>query len=326
MRTVGLALLVLCALSSPAMAATDDGDGDGDALAPDGAEVELPLDDATDRDATAEDPGSPRPGGVHARVAPPPPATPMPRRLADRPLTLPRGTLSLAYQAGFGGLTEKIAYSYPGNDELVRAGGTVRVAYGITDDVEIGLRYGTGTLGTIGDAGARYEPGKTVALEARYRLRDWVALRAAVPIHVDPVAAALTLGAPIKLHLTDNLALVMLENVVTVVLDEFVPFPDDEVSNGAAAAARTSGTILADGDITLEGRVIYQVSDTTAVAATLGVVAQDFSMEKDPGMPLLGSVMRSVTPSLDLFARAGFFNLADATTTVHIGAGIVLRI
>jgi len=337
MKTLALALVPCFALSTSAFAQIGDDDpipvsedagGDEVEMGPDDAPP-VPFSDEGSPTGAEEDPGAPTLDKVLGADVDPAGAASS-NGLVARPLTLASGQLQLRYRAGFGGLNEKIAYSYGGNDELVRFGGVLTAEYGITDVVQLGLHYGTGTLGTVvSDAGNEdrgYSTGKTVAIEVRYRIEDWVAIQVEVPIHVEPIEAALTIGAPMRFRFGDRLAVFVLEDLLTIAFDDFVPITDDATSNEAAVSALGSNEILPDGDITIKGGVIYQRSPKMALKGTFGIIAPDFSMDDDPGVPLIGELFYSMSERMDLYGSAGIYNLADASSTLHFGGGVSFRL
>jgi hypothetical protein len=340
-RRLALASACLLALAVPATAAAQDEDPDEGPAgeAPDdapggedeaGAEVELSPDPAPAPSGDAPEGGEETPGDPHlaadaeATVRAEAAAVPSgvyPAELVWRPLTLVGGMAQARLDAGFGGLTEKIAYEIPGNDEVVRAGGVLRVDYGITDKVQLGLHYGGGVL----DEEGNYQAGKTVALEAVYRFTDWAAAQVAVPVLLDPFSAAVTLGAPLKFRF-GKLALFGGRDLITFRVGDYVPFTTDALATERAVAAKEgSGTILPDGDITVKGGAMYQLSPQVAVAGTIGVVAADFSITP-AGAPLVVELTYASSAKLDFGANAGFYDLAQADTSAGVGVFVALRI
>jgi len=340
MKTLALSLVTCFALSTTAFAqvgdddpiptTSDEGAGDEVEMGDDDAPA-VPFDEEGSPSGAEENPDAPQLGKVLGPKQPKHVDHVSMRKLVSRPLTLPGNTFQLGLRGGFGPLSEKIAYAYPGNDELVRLGAVVSASYGITDQIQVGINYGTGTLGKaknpITDEGdTSYEVGKTIEVEARYRIEKWVAAQIRVPINVDPVNAALTLGAPMKFRFGDKLALFVFEDFLTFKFNDFVPMTDDAVANAAAATATESNTQLPDGDITVKGGVIYQMSEKAAFKGTFGIVAPDFSLDNDPGVPLVGELFYSMSEKLDLYCSAGIYSLADAGTTLHAGGGINFRL
>ncbi|RMH36713.1 MAG: hypothetical protein D6689_21985 [Deltaproteobacteria bacterium] len=349
-RQLAWVALALTAAVAPAAARAQDGSTDDDPLAgaagagTGGDEVEMAPDDALDEgepatlldegDAPAgaeEDPGAPV---LHAeRRAAAGDGSPATRAGGDRML-LPAGGWRVRYWAGIGGLTEKRAYPKRADDSdelsYLRAGGVLEADYGITDRLQVGLRYGTGTYGKVETApdpnpSAEYVPGKAVAVDLRYGLTPWMALQIQLPMLLDPFEAAVTVGVPIRVRVGDRLALFAGEDLLTVRVTDMVPFVEDAVSNERSVVALDqTNAEKDDGDVTVKAGAIVRLDDRMAVRGTIGVVAGDFAMT-DAGTPLWGDLLYAVSGHVGIEARVGFANLGAATKTFTAAVGVAVQ-
>lgn len=336
-RTIALALFATFALSAPAQAQDKKADDLPDPEDFAGDEVEMPADDSVpvplegDTGAPSgaeEDPDAPTlikssTGETEQEAR----AAGYPMSVTQRPLTLAGGMAQLRYSAGIGGLTDKRAYHKREDDEVFfRAGGTLTAEYGVTSRIQLGLHYGTGTFGKYNDADDNaYETGKAVAIEVHYLLTDFAAVQLEIPMLLDPFEIGVTLGIPLKFRFGDKLAIFAGEDFITFRFTDMVPFVDDAVSNAAAEDSISRSGDQDDGDITVKGGVIYQLSPQLAFKGTIGIVAADFA-ETDAGAPLFGELIYVMSPKIDLAGRVGFANLAEPDTTFNLGVGIALRI
>jgi hypothetical protein len=294
-------------------------DGDDGNQADDFAGEETTFEDEGTPPGVEEDPQAPT-LARHRQAGAQSVSEPYPQVLAMRPVTLASGMARLSYFGGLGGLTEKRAYKARTDRGFARFGGVLAAAYGVSDQLELELSYGTGTASEAG-----YAVGKAVAVGARYRVTRFWAAQVEIPMLLNPFHLALTLGAPMHLRATDKLTFVVGEDLFTVRLTGMVPFVEDAVSNQAAVDALDIGTALDHGDITIKGGPIYQFSPTVAFRGTFGVIGADFS-NIDMGLVLWGDLWYALTPRADLTVRAGFANLAEASDTATLAAGVAVRL
>jgi len=314
-RTGLLAALVLSSFPavapSVALAQPDGGAG---------SEVELDEDPpASDGESGAEeDPGAPLLGEEPVEEGPKAPAakkTGYPLREVDRPLTLPDFTSEVRLDLR--------AFPDPLDVEF-----GLRARYGITRQIQVGVRYGVGGFyddGKQAEEKIRFNTGKAVAIEGQYLVTDWIAPRVAVQMYVDPFAIGMAIGPAMKFRLGDKLALVGFEDLVAFKLtDKFVPDLESERVNELAATALTTSGFNPDGYIRIDGGVLYQVDDNLVVGGRFGVTFIDFE-DADAATSLRVNAQYSPSPSLDLIGNLGFGALDDANT-LSIGAAIAFRI
>ncbi len=296
----------------------DRDDQPADAGASAGAEVQLTDDDAPSGDPTGtkENPDAPRLGDeapTDPTGAPAPRATSYPIEEVKRPLTLPTNTSEISL-----GLGTAVDHT--------DAEATLRARYGITKQAQIGLAYNIG--GVFADTATppktKFNTGKAVAIEATFLVEDWVAARLRVPMYMQPFAIGLELGAPMKFHIGDKLAIVALDDLVRVKLHAFVPSLDDEQQNQLNAYDYDRNSKTSDGEINLSGGALYQHSPKLVIGGTLGMTFPDFA---STGLvyPLYGLVQYSMSRRLDLGLRAGFDSLAIGNS-FGLHAAIAFRI
>ena len=226
-----------------------------------------------------------------------------PRRLVDRPLTLWASMLEI-------GLTAR-ANVDPGVGSSV-----LQARYGVTDQIELSLAYGIGSVDGDGFTG-----GKSFHLRGSYTLiPQLVALEMTIPVLVDPFAIAISFGAPVQLHVGDTARLFVGRDLINFRLHRFVPEVDNPLATQALIDADSVNTDLSRGDIRIIGGAEVQLSAKTAVIGELGVIFNDFS-NTDPAVPLAVTLLHTPRRWFDVGIRTGFGNLDQAKNT--FGASIV---
>lgn len=296
----------------------DGDDQPADAGASAGAEVQLTDDDAPSGDPTGtkENPDAPRLGDeapTDPTGAPAPRATSYPIEEVKRPLTLPTNTSEISL-----GLGTAVDHT--------DAEATLRARYGITKQAQIGLAYNIG--GVFADTATppktKFNTGKAVAIEATFLVEDWVAARLRVPMYMQPFAIGLELGAPMKFHIGDKLAIVALDDLVSIKLHGFAPSIDNEHSNQLQVLADDINSHTDAGALALRGGVLFQQSPKLVIGGTLAMTFPDF---RSTGLiyPLYGLVQYSMSRRLDLGLRAGFDSLAIGNS-FGLHAAIAFRI
>jgi hypothetical protein len=277
-----------------------------------------------DMDGTSEDPDAPRTIGSQTTVT----ATVVPEKKATagypteevlRPITLPRNMseVSIGPHAALG-LGEG---PYRGSD-------TLRARYGITRTIQLGLQY---ALGGVYDDPQTMESkiglhtGKALGLDVTVLLKDWIGVRAGIPIYIDrPVAVSLALGAPLRFVITDKLAIGGLDDVLNVALnpDRFAPTFEQEAVNASRSAAADINTILPRGYLRFAGWVAYQRDPKLAIIGRIGVTLEDFvatgtqSNAAGAGAKthLRGGFQYTLKKYLDLGFALGFDDLSDLSS------------
>lgn len=249
---------------------------------------------------------------------PPPPAKPVlgyPGRDVDRPVNLPAGVGEVAIELG--------AIAQP---EL---GAMLRLRYGITTRVQFGLIYGGASAydkpDIDGGTSFQIEPGKSVGAEFQVLLVDGVAVRATVPMYLDPFAIGMSIGAPLHVKLGKRFALIGMDDVVSFRISKFLPSLRSERINTVLATAVDQNGIVPDGMIRLVPGLIYQVDDKLSVGGTFGLLLFEFG-DAPTGVELKGRLLYNLGKRLDVWGSAGFDNLDDAGNSVGVQAGVALRL
>ena len=230
-----------------------------------------------------------------------------PMELAQRPITL-------------AGRMSEVFIDYPVNFDPFFAGGVLRASYGITRQVEAGLRYG---LGSVNEDG--FSAGKAIAIDAVYLIKDFVGVQLSVPILLDPFAMGVTLGVPLKFQFGDRFALFGGRDLVSFKIAKFVPDVNNALANQGLIALHESNTTLPKGDIRVIGGFIYQLKPKMALSGEIGIIATDFGTTDAP-VVLRGTLTYSMSNKIDVGARAGFGDLGEATHSAGIALFAALRI
>lgn len=311
----GIAAAAVLSLATASAWAQEDEDPLGGE--PVGDEVDLPVDDPLPADGDSpegseENPDAPKLAGDEdaTKKAPPMTKAGYPIEIVARPITL------------IGGMSE-VTYRIPLSIDPFVVDSLLTADYGITSRIQLGLRYGTGSL-TTGDDGG-FEPGKAVGIEVHYLITDIVALQVGVPIMLDPFGAGIVLGAPLKWRATDELALFVGRDLITIRVAGFVPVLESAAANAALTAADKLGLSPSDGAITVKGGAIYQLSPDLALTGELGYLAQDFKGD-EADMSLFFHLTHSPSNMIDLGGSFGSFNLDDAVDNLRAVVFAAVRI
>ena len=219
------------------------------------------------------------------------------------------------------GTMSEISLDVPVHFDPFLLTGLLEADYGVTDRIQIGLRYGAGALTEDG-----FEEGKSFDVHAYYLLEEWVAVQLSIPILVDPFAMGVTLGAPLKFRFFDDkLALTFGRDLLSIAIIDFVPEVDNPALTAGLIALEQTGTVLPDGALRFIGGATYQWKPHIALTGEFGLIAQDFSSE-DAIYPLQGILTYSSSNKIDLGARAGFSNLDAGTEGLFVAVFAALRI
>jgi len=279
-----------------------------------GAEVELEDDPPPDdMEGTAENPDAPRLGDdtAAARVkVPVGKRTGYPLEEVLRPITLPEITSEVGLNAGF--------VADPTDLEL-----GLRARYGITRQWQLGLTYLIG--GVYEDAAAmstKFNTGKAFGLDVTYLAQDFIAAHVTVPVYVDPVAVAITLGAPLKYRFAnDKIAIVALDDLLDIKIATFIPSLTNEQLNEARVASDMTGTVQAQALIHLRAGVQVQLQPKLMVGGQFvqTIPAGGDSSGGNPGAGVIdesktlleGFGQLSPSPRFDVWGRIGWGALDD---------------
>lgn len=285
-------------------------DGAGSAVAP--------IEEAppSDMEGTSEDPDAPRGGESETSVTTVAPVankskSGYPIEESQRPITLPENMAEISLSPHF------MASPYIGGD-------TLRARYGITRQVQLGIAYVIGGVyddpTTAGTEKKGFHVGKTAGLEVTVLVKNWLGVKAGVPVYFDPLAVSFTAGAPMR-FIFEKFTLGGLDDVLNIRISKFAPRYDYEAYNHAAAAALDSNTEQSRGTIRVGGYGIYQQSQKLAVIGRIGI---DFDLGSGSGAGpgtssaseaqtyLKGGIQFTPKKFLDVGILAGFEDLARA--------------
>jgi hypothetical protein len=265
-----------------------------------------------DMEGKDENPDAPKTVGEEPAPVVEKPAAPRPTGYpieeAMRPITLPKSM-------------SEVSIDPHAQVSPFRGSGALRGRYGLTEKIQIGLTYVMGGIyddpATPGSDKVGFHPGKAVGLDVTVMLKDWVAVRAGVPIYIDPFAAALALGAPMKWQFADGkYALGALDDFLTIRLVAFVPSFYQEADNAQGAANEGNDTSQSRGSLRFSGYGIMQYQPKLAFIGRIGVTVDDFATTKtNRGSGGLTTFIRAglqytVRQYLDLGISIGFDDLA----------------
>ena len=162
----------------------------------------------------------------------------------------------------------------------------VRVRYGITPKVQLGLTYLIAAIfddpSTV-ESRQGFHSGKAVGLDVTVMLQDWIGVQVGLPMYISPFAMSLTLGAPIKFTLGDKLAIGGLDDFLNIKLDRFAPTFYQELQNATAASGTMTNTTQSAGELRVSLFGVYQYQPNFALVGRTGIQMEDFATGKTNG-------------------------------------------
>jgi hypothetical protein len=238
-----------------------------------------------------------------------------PVAVIHRPMTLPANTAEIAIDAPvyFGGPVD--------NDETgaidigARATQVLHAAYGVTQDIQVGVSYGFGSERLSPPEGAKgFEAGKAFSVDGGYTvLPEHLAVTVSLPFYADPFASSLVLGAPFRINMSDKLALVGGQDLLEVAFNKWPVRPGDPEFNLSQALRDVPGaTPFSKGAVNLQFGAQVQVKPNVVISGWTRIHIEDFTNDDTP-VSLYGGVMWSKW-NLDLGARLGFYRLDEASS------------
>jgi len=262
-----------------------------------GSSVQM-TEDAPPKDinGTDENPDAPRTDiggnvGVAARVSPREPGYPTEEVL--RPITIPKSMFEVSIAPHFE-LDDPNRAGFSGGDAL-------RVRYGITNKIQIGLQYifAAGYHDPQNNSLA-IRAGKAVGVDATYLLQSWVGVRLGVPIYLSPVAASVLIGTPLKFVFNDKFAIGGMDDLLNIKISKFAPTFYYEYDNALAASQVNTLTnpVEPSAHLRLSAYGIYQLDKKLAILGRFGV---DYAIGNNGAMTA-GAGQASATTA---FVRAG---------------------
>jgi hypothetical protein len=229
-----------------------------------------------------------------------------PIAVALRPITLYSGM----FEVGAG------AAMYPSPAAFTT---TLRGRYGITDQVEVGLRYaalGVDEGGTV--------MGKAMAVDVVVEITEWAAAQLSVPVLLEPFAMGFTLGAPLKFRFGDSFALFFGGDLFSYRIKDFVPSVVDPRINAGRTDDVATGTLVSSGNLRLIGGAIYQLEPHMSLSGDFGI-AVEFADNEKTDVPLGATFSYTFADLLDLSGRLGFDNIGSGGT-FSLTAGLTARL
>jgi hypothetical protein len=237
----------------------------------------------SDMTGTAENPDAPHSmldsdsPAVEAVAAPVRPAGPVgyPIEEALRPIALPQNL-------------SEVSLGPHAQVSPHAASTALRVRYGVTPKVQLGLTYLIGAIfddpSTV-EARQSLHSGKAVGLDVTVMLQDWIGVQVGVPMYISPFAVSLALGAPIKFAFTDKFAIGGLDDLLNIKLGRFAPTFYQEVQNATAAAGTMTNTTQSAGELRVSLYGVYQYQPNLALIGRTGIQMEDFATGKTNGCP-----------------------------------------
>ncbi len=185
-----------------------------------------------------------------------------PTKYIDRPLTLPSQMVEVEFHT-------------PLTFNPWSVGANLKLDYGITEKVEVGLLYGMGTY----HKDSKFEAGKAVGIQTRVGITEDISVEATIPMLFDPFAMSLTIGAPMRFRLNDKLALYLGHDLLSFKISKFMPLVFDPVGNAGLATQADIGTALPSSALTLNLGAGYQLTNSSALRGQISVYAPEFDID-----------------------------------------------
>ena len=188
--------------------------------------------------------------------------------------------------------------------------------HGVTEKLEMGLRYNIGTFTEGGDGvDNEYFTGKTVAIDAEYGIFSWLSAQLSIPMNFDPFASAATLGAPMKFSLFEKLSIELGRDLFTFRINRFIPSVENQAINEALTVADETNTDVPAAYFNIQSAFTYQHKENVAVQARVGQTYSADSDETTERNPLLFDLglYWSKSNRIDFGGRAGWFDINNAS-------------
>jgi hypothetical protein len=244
-----------------------------------------------------------------------------PLELTWRPLTLTAGQAEIS-------LDSPVA---PFADAPTGATQVLRFAYGITQDIQIGVTYGAGAErlkkrdAPSDDKG--FEPGLAMSIDGAYTiLPDHLAVTLSLPIYFQPFTVSATIGAPFRLRLGKKLALYGGHDLVRIAMNGWpIDVASAEYNLGQVANDTPGGETLDRGQLNLNFGAQIQLKPAFALVAETGFHFIDFGDADRPMSAFVGGLWSAKNAKLDLGGRLGFGRL-DEKDSLFLALFVAYRI
>jgi len=264
------------------------------------------------------------PQGVRDRRGAPAPEThritkaDYPTQIVLRPMTLAEAQAELG-----------LALTYVTNDGDGLFWPTIRAAFGVTRDVELGFTWSAFLAHfapTPDEKGI--DTGKAFSIDGGVTLvPDWFAVRIRLAFYADPdiFGFGLVLGAPFRWRILPRFAVFAGQDLLYIKLAKIAVDPADPARNLGEVANLARQVPTADGRINFAFGGIFQATDTTAVYGTFAIGWDDFSFTDQPYSLYVG-VTHTPQKQVDLGLRTGFRRLDHAGDTFTVEVTAALRL
>lgn len=246
-----------------------------------------------------------------------------PQRRIDRPITLYKNMAEARLDVPFViGTDSGSARTSP----LLGVALALSGRFGVTDDIEIGLRYGAVAFHesiAMGPVDSNVTAGRAVQLDFVYQIFHWLGAQVSVPFYLDPYAMGLTFGAPMQAEL-GPLQFFGGHDLVQINVVKFFPEWSSPVVNDLQVEADEINQVISDGRVNILFGVRYQVNDEVAISAESGITFEDFE-NSDNAVPFRVGPIYSPSNMLDFGLETGFLRL-DESDSFFVQAMAALRI
>ena len=216
----------------------------------------------------------------------------------------------------------EVTYDLPVFFDSFSANNILALRYGYSDVLQFGFEYNVGQVDSDG-----FSFGKAFSLETRYRLKDWISVQAGLPVHIDPLATALTLGVPMQFNFVDAWRFEFGEDLISIKTNGFIPSLESVGANDASAIEDASNTITARALINLSGHVFYQWKRNQVIEGHFGVIRSVDGSSRTPDNPVFLHLgfMHSFSRLFDLRVLVGANRLDDPTETFFVRGQLAKR-
>lgn len=220
-----------------------------------------------------------------------------PIEVTKRPLTLTKYQAEISLDAPF--------VTNEGNAAMWQV---LRGAYGITQDLEVGITYSFGLINLSGE-GDGFIAGKAFSFDGGFTFwpQHW-AVRGSLAFYVDPdnFGMGINLGAPFRFTIGDRWAIFGLHDLLQIGI---VKMPVDVANPGYNEAIVVStGAGLSEepvGNLAINAGAMYQLQPNVVLYGTMGLYYPDFEQSAQTFPMFLGGTW-SKDAKLDVGGRLGF--------------------
>ncbi len=203
----------------------------------------------------------------------------------------------------------------------------LRGSYGITQDIQVGVGYGFGVDVLGAKMGVKgYTAGKAFSVDGAYTvIPGWLAATISFPFYAQPFASSMTIGAPFRVTLNKQIALIGGQDLLQIRFAKFPVSLDRPWDNIAGAAVDAVHGTQPSGNLNLTAGALYQRKENLAFTGMIGFFLPDFG-SPSKSTSLLFSGIWSKSKTLDFSFRFGFSDLAHPGDSVTFGLFAAYRL